>query len=207
MNASRKRRLENHYTKYFGEEPLYSLDNIVDDPDFKVDVLIYAPTEKYDFWKFCTVGVSDYKMPMHNKVLPNRNEYMIFVDKDVSVAEGSSEWHFYVDMLMWTAKCAYDEKGVVTYAHDVRFTEPIGSSDMCGVILSFPEVVEDASFLRCRLSLFAQCTCLQVVPVTSAEMDYIYKVGAREFLKKVYPEEDVRGGLYLAERNRSKNVL
>ena len=97
MNTKEMDKLIKHFDTYFGQsEPrvLHS-DGMVP----HIDVLVYSPNEKYPFWKLCTMGASDYKMPAPKQALGNRNEYMMFIDPDLNL-ENREEISWYYNVLL-----------------------------------------------------------------------------------------------------------
>ena len=76
---------------------------------------------------------------------------------------------------------------------------------MQGVILLFPEVIEDTSILQCRMGLGRNVTCLQVMPVTKRELerridgtdaddDWLYS--------QFYHHDPMRPDRFIAQRER-----
>lgn len=172
MNTDAMEKLIAHFERCFGQETDTVLHSTAG-TDPHIDVLVFAPTQKYPFWKLCTMGASDCKMPKregvrYGKTASPYNEYVMFLDPSLRVEKDSDDWKWYWKVLMETALFPFrsGEALVATDTVDLGLDGP-----MKGVVLLFPEAVEDTSVLRCRLGLGKTAVCLQVMPVTSEEMD------------------------------------
>ena len=191
-----------HMDKYFHQECEKVIDGVFENNKLHIDILIYEPNNDFPFWKLVTMGFSDYKMPHFKSSLPNRNEYMIFFNKDVDVSTTSKELGFYIDALMNTAMASYELKEPVSYAHDIKFEMP--DSEMVATIVMMPEVVPDVGILRCKLGAFKKCACLQVMPITQIEYELVYeKSGFWLIDNRFYNNEDMSKCHYLAEKYRT----
>lgn len=203
MKVKEMIKFTNHMDKYLNQECKMVMDGIIDTPKLHVDVLIYEPTDNMPFWKLITMGFSDYKMP-HQKggMLCNRNEYMIFFNKNIDVSPQSKELGFYIDCLMNTGMASYELKEYISYAHDIKFDMP--DSEMVASMLIFPEVISDSGILKCKLGAFKTCACLQVMPITQIEYELLCEKSSFWLNdNRFYCSDDMTKCHYLAEKFRT----
>ena len=163
-----------------------------------IDALVYEPNDDYPFWKLVTVGASDFKMNAPQGAIGNRNEYIMFIDKDENLNDPEIvNWYF--GRLMALALFPINENCFMTYGHSLDFGD--GESEMAGAYLELPQVIEDPGILRCKLGLMKTAVCLQVVLLTRSEIDKLLEIGPEEFSYYLYPEEgDFH---FISERSRS----
>lgn len=157
MNTKEMDKLMDHFSKYFEQGDPMILHPIVMEPH--IDILIFEPTRKYNFWKLVTMGASDYKMNGRNS-LGNRNEYMMFIDADENL-DNQNTLDWYRDQLLEVALYPFANNGFLSYGHSVEWT-PEADEEMVGAFLEFPQVIEDSGILRCKLGLLKTAICLQV---------------------------------------------
>ncbi len=166
------------------------------DPSY--GMLIYAPDRKYDFWKICTVGASDYKMPKregvrYGETASFHNEYMMFVPPGIDFSEGKNGWHWYAEYLWRAASFAQLNKTGVVATDILDFKDR--TQPMSAATLLFPEAIEDTGILQLRLGLGKTVTFLQVMPVTASEADL-----GDALYERFYPHDGVRPQIFLARR-------
>jgi len=203
MNAREMDRFIAHCDKYLEQTDCTVLHPTVEGMPH-IDILLYAPNEKYPFWKLITMGASDYKMPKLPVSLGNRNEYMMFVNSDEDLND-KNVLTWYHNTLMGIAHYPRAAKIAVTYAHSIEWGEDEDNqSDMVAAFLEMPQMIENPDVLRCRLGLFKQVICLQVITLTRAETDKLLKMGPQEFSSFLYPEDE-SAPHYLCERFRTEN--
>ena len=205
MNIKEMERIKEHFERCF-EQPIEYILHSNETNVLHIDVLCFAPTELYPFWKLVTMGASDVKMPLKDKYGSNRNEYMLFVDKDIDL---TNEYQWYVNWLCMTADYTYVEKQFVTFNHFIQMPNATDDNEMKGVILLLPAAMYNGSILHCKTGLFKYCTCLQVMPITQAEIEGAQSNGYEWLVNKFYPfiygGEDHQNDEehYLAEKIRS----
>ena len=188
MNKREMEKLTAHFDLYFNQSVSF-VCHPTNPFDFHIDVLVYSPTDKYPFWKLVTMGASDYKMPApKHKGFGNRNEYIMFIDKDENLNE-KEEILKYIKYLMEVATYPYFEKTYITYAHSIEW-QPYENEEMAGAFIEFPQVVDNINILFCKLGLFKSVTCLQVVLLTKDEINKLLEIGAEEFSYFLYPDSD-----------------
>lgn len=201
MTHGQMKKVEEHFIHYFEQDDYIVLHNN-DGKTPHIDVLLFEPNLKYPFWKLVTMGASDYKMPGTKTI--DRNEYMMFVNKEVKDPSDISEWTWYYGVLMDVATYARENSCMVSYAHSVDICAG-ENSDMVSTYLTFPEALEDPAVLQCKLGLNKKAFCLQVLPITQAELDALFENGIDWFESKIHPEN---GECYcFAEPKRTKRFI
>ncbi|MBR0138469.1 MAG: suppressor of fused domain protein [Erysipelotrichaceae bacterium] len=185
MNTNEMDKLMNHCSRYFEQGDPMILHPIVMEPH--IDVLLYEPSEKYNFWKLVTMGASDYKMNGKSS-LGNRNEYMMFVDAEENLDDQNTV-NWYRNQLLEVALYPFMNKIYMTYGHSVEWT-PEPGEEMAGAFIELPQVIEDTGVLRCQLGLFKTATCLQVTLLNKSEIDRLLEIGPQKFSEYLYPDEE-----------------
>jgi len=202
MNVKEMDRVTKHFETYFEQKCNNVLHSMTNGTDYHIDVLLFTPTEKYPFWKLATMGASDFDMPKCKSTLPNRNEYMIFIDKNIDLTgKNNAELNWYYDILMKVASFPIYEKTYISYCHDIEM--PFEEGNMAGIMLTFPQVIENTGILRCKIGIMRQCACLQIMPITREELDLKLKDGAQCLIDKFYPEDESKPMHFLAEKDRT----
>lgn len=207
MNEKTAERIKQHYEKAFGQTNGSTLRNRMDE-EMRIDAYLFPPSPRYPFWKMCTVGASDYRMPKREGIRygPTAslyNEYMIFMDPTMKVAPQTSEWQWYWQILVQAAYFPYREKQCVAAEDVVDLGRD--ADEMQGVTLLFPEVIEDTSILQCKTGLGKTVTFLQVMPVSKREI-----VARNDRMEKdpdwlycrFYRHEGGKNDTYIARRYR-----
>ena len=194
----KKKELNNligHFQYCFNQEcsKIYTTDN---DDELKVDFLLFEPNEDFPFYKVVSAGASDYQMPQSNGLLPNRNEYIIFLSKDFNIQ--SDEFNWYLNLINYVATYAYYVKASITYSHAIDIKQ-LNNEKYPAVFINFPEIYNDSYILRCKLSMFKTCACLQLMPMTNQELDELTQYGVAKILDTYYPKEGKP--IFLADRN------
>lgn len=191
----------NHCDTYFEQKDPTVLHPIVDD-GLHIDVLMYAPNEKYPFWKLVTMGASDYKMPPIKNTVGLNNEYMMFVDSEINLLNK--------DILMWyyeklfnVATFAYCNKTHITFAHSFEWKNEDPDDKMIAAFIEFPQIIGNTAVLRCKIGLVKTVACLQVVLLTKDELEKLMEIGPVAFSDYLYPE-DGSTSHFLTERHRSE---
>lgn len=200
MTSSEMKKFTAHCEKHFGQPT-----DIVLHPTKEgmphIDVLRFAPTEKYPFWKLVTMGASDYKMPKLKSSLGDRNEYMIFIHPEEDLTDRTvTSWYY--NILLGIANYSASTQTALTYAHSIEWGEPESGCDMEGAFFEFPQMIETTDILRCKLGLFKTVVCLQAITLTRAEIDHLLAVGPQEFSNFLYPEDESHPH-FLCEKKRS----
>jgi hypothetical protein len=184
MKNKEMNKLIKHFEFYFNQdcEKIYHDNN----EDIHIDILLFEPNDQYPFYKLVTMGASDYAMPKVNSTLPNRNEYIIFLSKDVEV--NSEDFNWYINFLSYVSKYAFYENTNISVGHNIELA-PNSHPNFKNAFILFPEIIEDSWVLRCQLGMFKTCACLQVMPITENENAKNLSIGSEEFHNCFYPEE------------------
>lgn len=195
MNKGTAAKIEEHLSRCFGEEPQRKT-TVGSEPAY--GMLIYAPDTKYDFWKICTVGASDYKMPKregvrYGETASLRNEYMMFVPAGIDFSPNKNSWRWYAETLWRAASFAQQNKTGVVVTDILDFKDR--TQTMSAATLLFPEVIEDTDILQLKLGLGKVVTFLQVMPITAGEADL-----GDALYERFYPHQGDRPSFYLARR-------
>lgn len=119
---------------------------------------LYEPNQKYPFWKLVTMGASDYKMPKIPNTIGLFNEYIMFVDRDVDLKD-KEVLNWYHNKLIMIATYAYYSKTHITYAHSLEWKNEFPDDEMIAAFIEFPQVIENAGVLRCRVGMFKKIAC------------------------------------------------
>ncbi len=199
MDTRQMNKFTDHCNRYFYQTDPMVLHSTSQDP-IHIDVLRYAPNQKYPFWKLVTMGASDYKMPNPTtKQMDDRNEYMFAVEPEVDLNDlAVCSWYYHT--LLEIATAPMTDHYFMTYGHSVEWPEQ-EDSDMVGAYISMPQILEDVAFLHCRLGLTKRVTCLQAIPLTRQEMDHLMEIGPEAFDEFLYPYEG--DDHYLCQQYRS----
>lgn len=98
MINSRHKKLYEHYTKYFKQTPVFSLQlkkELMQDGKGPITTFVFRPTKVLPFWKLCTIGASDYLMPERDigsgRHANRRNEYVMFLSPEIKVSRSSAD--------------------------------------------------------------------------------------------------------------------
>ena len=187
---------------YFVQDDCIILHPVVDN-GLHIDVLLYKPNDKYNFWKLVTMGASDYKMPAIQNTVGLYNEYMMFVAPDVDLTD-KEILNWYHNKLLLVATFAYFNKTHITYAHSFEWGNDDPNDEMVAAFIEFPQILETTAVLRCKISLLKTVACLQVVLLNKQELNKLMEIGPQEFSDFLYPEDDSKPH-FLSEQHRSDN--
>jgi hypothetical protein len=190
-----------HIDQYFEQTDCTVLHQIVD-KGFHVDVLLYKPTEKYPFWKLVTMGASDYKMPPVANTISQYNEYIMFVDKDENLTD-KEVLGWYHSRLLMIASFAHLNQSHITYGHSFEWENDDADDEMVAAFIEFPQIIENAGILRCKLGLFKTVACLQAVLLNKNDLELLMKIGPQNFSEYLYPDGGDKAH-FLSERHRSQ---
>ncbi len=199
MTTKEMDKLIGHFDHYFGQSDPTVLHNDMLKPH--VDILLYKPNEKYPYWKLCTMGASDYKMPAPKQSLGNRNEYMMFIAPEEDLTDKETVL-WYASQLIEVALYPVSTRSFVTYGHSMEWAEEEGE-EMVGAFLEMPQVVPDVGILRCNLGLLKTAVCLQVILLTRQEIQTLMEIGPESFSEYLYPEEGTRH--FICQRKRTES--
>ena len=189
-----------HIDKHFEQKDCLVLHPVVDN-GIHIDVLLFAPNEKYPFWKLVTMGASDYKMPRVPNTVGFNNEYMMFVDQDVDLND-REVLSWYHSKLVLIASFAYYNKTHITYGHSFEWKNEDPDDEMIAAFIEFPQVVPNIDLLRCKIGLAKTVVCLQVVLLNKDDLMKLMEIGPQRFSDYLYPENDDKPH-FLSERHRS----
>lgn len=178
-------KLIGHFDRYLGQSDCTVFHPTDMDPH--IDILLYAPTDKLPYWKLVTMGASDYRMPVKNPPLGDRNEYVMFVDAREELTD-RSVFDRYAVFLMEVAHYPVSNRCYISYGHSVEWAPQDGEEMICA-FLELPQVIDDPGVVRCRLGLLKTAICLQVVLLTREETDRLLQSGPEQFSSFLYPED------------------
>ena len=187
MNKFAKKKLFKHYNKYFGDKPTV-MSTATNHDDIEIVVLLYAPNDKYPFWKIATIGCSEIEHKLKNKTV--YNEYVIFVNKEENLETNISLRNWYYDMLLVPDGFARDTKKPVVYGCDIVFEDDESKEEMVGICLLFPQIITEPKFFVFNQNPLKQITIFQVMPITHFEKEIIASDGIKVCEKLFYPEND-----------------
>lgn len=197
MTKNEMKKLMNHFNKYFEQEDPVVLHPINMNPH--IDILKYAPTEKYHFWKLATMGACDYKMNGKNS-LGDRNEYMMFIDADENLDDNAIlDWYY--TQLLEIALYPVLNNEFLSYGHSLEWKIDEGE-EIAGAFMEFPQIIKDTGILRCKLGLMKTVICLQAVLLMKSDMELLMNIGPERFSEYLYPENG-KEQHFLSERIRS----
>lgn len=180
-------KLAKHYDKYFRQTDAIVLHPCAEEK-LHIDALLYKPTDLYPFWKLATMGAGEFAMNGKNS-LGNRNEYMLFIDPSVDMEDKVTASKYY-DILIRTALFPLENDIFISYGHSLEFADK-NNAGVAGIYIEMPQAIEDVGILRCKLSLFKQVICLQVIPLNTQALNQLLKVGNEDFsFTYTYPEQD-----------------
>ena len=177
------------YCNFYFNQDVYKVLHRNEQNELHVDVLLYAPNEKYPFWKLVTMGVCDYKMPFAQNAIGNNNEYFLFVDKSVNL-DKQNELRWYYDKLLTVALFAYKKNIHVSFGHSFEWKNEDSNDGVIGAYLSFPQILDDPNVLRFQYGFFKTTICLQVVLLRKNELDLLKEIGPQEFSERIYPSNN-----------------
>ena len=197
MRTAAMDRWAEHCGFYFKQDPK---DCIVLHPrnrqKFHIDLLLWKPTEEYPFYKLCTMGASDYKLPL---TLCRRNEFVMFIPREENLQDPETlSW--YSDVLLSVADYPAQNHLALTFGHSIIWGQQPGT-DMFAAYLELPYPIDSPGFLRCRLGFLEETDCLQVVLLTRQETESLLKAGPQKLCDFLYPDHGKAH--FLCERYRS----
>lgn len=201
MNTKEMGKFKSHCDKYLQQNDCTVIHPTFNDA-FHIDALLYSPNEKYPYWKLVTMGASDYKMPKTPNMLGDRNEYVMFIDPSENLRDQKIvSWYY--SKLLEVATSPIADKYFLSYGHSVEWDED-ENSNMSGAFVTLPQVIENVDFLRCKLGMFKETICLQIVLLTREEINQLMKIGPEQFDNYLY-SEDGSSRHFICERCRSEN--
>lgn len=202
MKTKEMDKLIQHFDTYFEQDDSTVLHPIIDD-GLHIDVLMYAPNEKYPFWKLVTMGASDYKMPPIQNTVGQYNEYIMFVDAETDLTDKETLiWYYH--KLLTVASFAYYNNTHITYAHSFEWDNEDPDDEMIAAFIEFPQIIGTTAILKCKLGLMKTVACLQVVLLNKEELEKLMEIGPMAFSDYLYPEDEPSTAHFLTERHRSE---
>ncbi len=202
MKTKEMDKLIKHFDTYFEQDDSTVLHPIVND-GLHIDVLMYAPNEKYPFWKLVTMGASDYKMPPIQNTVGLNNEYIMFIDSEIDLTD-KEVLMWYYEKLLSVATFAYYNKTHITFAHSFEWKNEDPNDEMIAAFIEFPQIIGTTEILRCKIGLMKTVACLQVVLLNKEELEKLMEIGPIAFSDYLYPEDDSSIAHFLTERHRSE---
>lgn len=174
MKNKKHQKLYDHYKEVFGQEPIFSLQlkkNVLPNDMKPITTFVFKPTEEMPFWKLCTIGASDYLMPERDigwgRKANRRNEYVMFISKEVEISESTTEWLSLNSLLWATAEYAFNEKDNLTVSDTIDMGL-VGK--YCGTVLLLPEISKTPKIVKCYISEHKYISIFQVMPITKEQL-------------------------------------
>lgn len=142
-----------HYIESLNQEPEYSIKFGLKGIDVKIHV--FYPTIEYNFYKLCTSGCT--------YLLNDKNEYMMFLTKNVPVEKGSNndDFIFYPLFLLKASLIGLDSKTNMDF-FDVS---DLNQGEAKGVIYLPSQVIKNTSIMKMNYE-GKNYNFLQVMPLT-----------------------------------------
>lgn len=178
-----KNAIDVHIRKYFGrmEAILHSTESENDGPD----ILLIAPTSRYDYYTLITRGAGSRKMNMPDKSLPDRCEFCLYLPSDWNPESRHPEDRWPVE---WLAKCAQlpGKEGIwLTCGHTVSDGCPLhAGTGMDTWMLTAPEERDEAA-TECVLPTGNKVAFYELVPLYHEEAEYKQTYGLSALLDKI----------------------
>lgn len=198
MRVSEMDRWTDHCGYFFQQDP--AAECIVLHPSNRlnphIDFLLFRPNSVYPYWKLCTMGASDYKLPL---TLCHRNEFIMFIHREEDL-ENRKILSWYCDVLLSVALYPAENRIAVTFGHSIVWGEKSGT-DMWCAYLDFPYPIPQPGFFRCRLGPVKETNCLQVILLTKRETEQLMQKGPEGFYDVLCPGN--APAHFLCERYRS----
>lgn len=200
MKKKEMDKLIRHFDTYFEQSDCAVLSPITS--ELQIYGLLYKPNQVYPFWKFVTMGASDYKMPApKHTLLGNRNEYIMFIDPSEDMTnQDVSNWYF--NKLSEIARHPIATNSFVTYGHSIEWASN-NEEEMVAAYLELPQIIKEFGILRCKLGLMKTAICLQVVLLNREETNKLLQIGSEQFSYFLYPDKIGRPH-FICERSRSE---
>ena len=147
-----------------------------------IDMLLFRPNELYPFYKLCTMGASDYKLPM---TFCCRNEWIMFLSPEENLKNNLS---WFSDVLLSVALYPMENHMALTWGHSIVWgRQP--ETDMVGAYLDLPYPIEGSGFSVCTLGPLKKAQCLQVTLLTEEEIQKLIRLGPEKFCDFLYPQK------------------
>ena len=159
-----------------------------------VDMLLFPPGAAYPFYKLCTMGASDYRLPFSRP-----HEFIMFLAREEDLScDQTLMW--YRDVLLTVALYPARNHFAVGFGHSIVWGAQPGT-DMCSAYLDLPYPIEGPGFFNCRLGPLRKTACLQVTLLTDSETQELIRQGPGKFCDFLYPPEGKPH--FLCQRYRS----
>jgi hypothetical protein len=183
MNERQLKKLDEHFTKYFGQTRLCGMNS--EGLPLPVEVSLFAPNEKYPFWKLTTAGASDVVAE------GQRTEFMMFIDGRVRLVNDKgeldpAELSWYYNVLLNAALYPKTTGKAFGYRKVVEFDCGRG---MCGATALLPKVIDDAGIFRCQLNEGKVIECYLLITITKKELEDFKQNGIDYLDHYFYPSE------------------
>jgi hypothetical protein len=182
MNERQVDRLAAHFDKYFEQSRAGVMrSNAIED----LQVFLYAPTQKYPFWKMVTAGASDVICE------GERTEAMIFIDGRTPLMQDArtvnpQEIAWYFNVLVNAALYPKMSGQPIRYRKVIEFDCGEG---MKGVTALLPKVIDDVGIFTCNLNEGKTAHCYLLITVTEGEIEAFKENGIDYLDKYFYPAE------------------
>ena len=149
-----------------------------------IDMLLFPPNKAYPFYKLCTMGASDYKLPL---TLCHRNEFVMFLSEQEALSQQQT-LEFFCDVLLTVALYPAENHFTLNFGHSIVWGKQAGT-DMEAAFLDLPYPIQDPGFAKCRLSPVKETRCLQVTLLTREETEQMRTLGPEKFYDFLYPSQ------------------
>ena len=170
MQKKKHQLLYEHYKTTFNQDFSFSVSS--KDTLNHITTLIFEPTEEMPFWKLCTIGASDYKMPKRDiglgRKANRRNEYVMFISPETSIGQDTSDW-LYLNSILWATAHSTSKNDINLTVSDTIDMELDGK--YCGIVLLLPEIMKSPKICKCYVSKREFISIFQVMPITREQLD------------------------------------
>ncbi|MDR1093638.1 MAG: suppressor of fused domain protein [Clostridiales bacterium] len=199
MKAKQFDKIVEHYAKFFGSEKEPRIfGEIVVTHNLQVDLALFAPSEKFQYQALCSIGASEYKMPLSNTVKSPYNEYLMFLDKDFDLKDDENVWA--INFLRYVAKFPFIQKTGLSNYHTIQLFDKeqeeelynLHGNNMSFAYIMRPEAARKPALYKETFgSMFTKKTiCFyQVMPITRAEYTENQQNGQNYLYFKFYHEK------------------
>lgn len=185
MNDRQIEKLITHFDKYFQSPYAGKLGNTAI-KDIPTDVYVYAPTEKYPFWKLATIGASDAVLSDGS-----RHEYVMYIDMKEPLMTtidhiNHSVMAWYYNVLMHASRTGLNNGQPIVCNSVIESNIP--DSEMAGYMYLLPMAVADPGIYKCDLNENKHLTVLEVMPITEKELNIAKEKGIKALRDVFQPD-------------------
>ena len=178
-----KNAIDTHIRKHFGrmDAILHPAEGQNNGPD----IILIAPTSRYDYYTLITRGAGSRKMNMPDETLPDRSEFCLCLPSNWNPESQQPKDRWPVE---WLDKCAQlpGEEGIwLTCGHTVSEGSPLhAGTEMNTWMLTAPEEREETA-AECTLPGGDKVAFYELIPLYREEAEYQQAYGLPALLDKM----------------------